>query len=70
MRMLQNLVMGITTTLALASTVSAQGYFGKNQVQYIEYDKTGHGEAVVSADRDIRAFVTNRLAGAPFTSSC
>ena len=43
---------------------------GKNQVQYIEYDKTGHGEAVVSADRDIRAFVTNRLAGAPFTSSC
>ncbi len=34
MRMLRNLVMGVTTTLALASTVGAQGYFGKNQVQY------------------------------------
>ncbi len=43
---------------------------GKNQVQYIEYDKTGHGDSIVSGDRDIRAFVTNRLAGAPFTPSC
>ena len=34
MRMLRTLVTVITTTVALTSTVGAQGYFGKNQVQY------------------------------------
>ena len=34
MRMRRNLVMAVTTTLAFASSAGAQGYFGKNQVQY------------------------------------
>ncbi len=34
MRMRRNLVMALTTTFALASSASAQGYFGQNQVQY------------------------------------
>ncbi len=38
MRMLRNLMMGVTTTLALTSTVGAQGYFGKNQVQYNRFE--------------------------------
>ncbi|MCC7055212.1 MAG: PD40 domain-containing protein [Gemmatimonadaceae bacterium] len=36
--MRRNLVVAITTTLALASSAGAQGYFGKNQVQYNRFD--------------------------------
>ena len=34
MRMRRNLVVALTTTIALASSAGAQGYFGQNQVQY------------------------------------
>ncbi len=34
MRMRRNLVVAITTSIALASSAGAQGYFGQNQVQY------------------------------------
>ncbi len=38
MRMRHILVVAITTTLGLASSVGAQGYFGKNQVQYNKFE--------------------------------
>ena len=37
MRMRRTLVVAITTTLALTSSLGAQGYFGKNQVQYNKF---------------------------------
>jgi alpha-beta hydrolase superfamily lysophospholipase len=39
------------------------------KVQYQEYD-AGHGDVVKAADRDIKAFIANRLSGAPFTPTC
>jgi len=43
---------------------------GKDRVQYIVYANTRHGDIIESGDRDIRAFITNRMAGAPFTPAC
>jgi alpha-beta hydrolase superfamily lysophospholipase len=40
------------------------------RVQYVEYAEAGHGDVIKSADRDIKAFVNNRLSGAPFTPTC
>jgi pimeloyl-ACP methyl ester carboxylesterase len=42
----------------------------RNRVQYVEIDNAGHGDVLRSGDRDIRAFITNRLAGTPATSTC
>ena len=38
MRILRNLAVVITATVALASSAGAQGYFGKNQVQYNRFE--------------------------------
>ena len=38
MRILRNLAVAITATVALASSAGAQGYFGKNQVQYNRFE--------------------------------
>lgn len=59
-----------TTVPAVTTQVLIKRICGKDGVAYTEYDNTGHGDVIKSADRDIRAFITNRVAGAPFTSAC
>ena len=59
-----------TTVPAVTTQALIKRICGKNRVQYIEYDNTGQGDTIKSGDRDIRAFITNRMAGAPFTPAC
>lgn len=59
-----------TTVPAVTTQALVRRMCGKNKVQYVEYDNTGHGDALVSGDRDIRAFIANRLSGAAFTPAC
>jgi pimeloyl-ACP methyl ester carboxylesterase len=59
-----------TTVPAATTQTLVKRICGKDRVQYVEYDATGHGDSIKSGDRDIRAFIANRLAGAPFTPAC
>ena len=59
-----------TTVPAATTQTLIKRICGKNRVQYLEYDNTGHGDSIKSGDRDIRAFITNRIAGAPFHPAC
>lgn len=66
-------VQGATDTRVPAVTTQAlvKRLCGTNgRVQYLTYADTGHGEVLKAADRDIKAFVTNRLSAAPVTSTC
>ncbi len=59
-----------TTVPAVTTQILIKRICGKDRVQYLEYENTGHGDSIKSGDRDIRAFITNRIAGAPFTPAC
>jgi predicted esterase len=59
-----NRVPSFTTQSLVKRLCSTNG-----RVQYLEYD-AGHGDVIKAADRDIKAFIANRLSGASFTSSC
>lgn len=40
------------------------------RVQYLQYEGVGHGEVLRAADRDVKAFIANRLSGAVFNGTC
>ena len=59
-----------TTVPAFTTQALVKRICGKDRVQYIEYENTGHSDSVKAGERDIKAFITNRIAGAPFSSAC
>lgn len=59
-----------TTVPAVTTQALVKRICGKDRLRYVEFDNTGHGDSIVSGDREIRSFVTDRLSGAAFTGAC